>query len=156
MTPLAGAPKTAKPTGLPIDRANRFTPVTTPRSFHCTLDWAAMRLGVTAGPKSKPTTKQLRATRATDDVEVVTVSALVPESGELPVEIARNVGTKDVSPIRMAPPPREMTVVVIRSRREKTQRDRTGSGAVLSINTNEVSSRTPRLNAPTLWAESQV
>lgn len=102
----------------------------------------------------------LRYDRPLSDAEigqpiVRAASARPATSGELPVAIARNVGTKDISLIRMAPPPREMTVVVIRSRREKTQSDRTGSGAVLSINTNEVSRRTPRLKAPTLWAESQ-
>ena len=65
MIALAIAPKIATPTELPIERANRLVPVTTPRSFHGTLDWAAMRVGVATSPIPRPTMKQLIATKAT-------------------------------------------------------------------------------------------
>ena len=60
-TAFAIAPKTATPIALPIDRAKRLVPVTTPRSFHSTLDWAAMRVGVATSPSPSPTMKQLAA-----------------------------------------------------------------------------------------------
>ena len=46
MIAFAIAPKIATPTALPIERANMFVPVTTPRSFQPTLDCAAISVGV--------------------------------------------------------------------------------------------------------------
>src|SRR5665647_3838098 len=62
--PFATAPKIATPTALPIERENRLAPVTTPRSFHPTLDCAAISDGVATRPRPRPATKQLAATRA--------------------------------------------------------------------------------------------
>ena len=63
---------------LPIDRAKRLVPVTTPRSFHSTLDWAAMSVGVATSPSPSPTMKQLAATSATLGAEAVRARTAVP------------------------------------------------------------------------------
>ncbi len=44
MTDVASAPSAAAPRDCPIERKNIWMPVTTPRSFHSTLDCAATRL----------------------------------------------------------------------------------------------------------------
>ncbi len=59
---FASAPNTATPTALPIERANAFAPVTTPRSDHSTLDWAAMSDGLAIRPMPRPMTTQHPAT----------------------------------------------------------------------------------------------
>ena len=76
--PLAIAPKIATPRALPMDLEKRLVPVTTPRSFHCTLACAAMRLGVATSPMPSPTTKQLVATRAMLGDWLVRASTSVP------------------------------------------------------------------------------
>src|SRR6478752_1901555 len=62
---LAIAPKTVTPTALPSERANILLPVTTPRSFQPTLDWAAIRVGRASRPMPPPITRHTDATTAT-------------------------------------------------------------------------------------------
>ncbi len=52
-------------TALPSDRANMLLPVTTPRSFQPTLDWAAIRVGTASRPMPPPITRHTAATTAT-------------------------------------------------------------------------------------------
>ena len=54
MTALPTAPKMATPTALPIERAKRLVPVTTPRSFQSTLAWATMSRGGGDEAESEP------------------------------------------------------------------------------------------------------
>src|SRR5262245_16919809 len=62
---LAIAPNTATPTALPSERANMLLPVTTPRSFQSTLDWAAISVGRASRPRPPPITRHADATTAT-------------------------------------------------------------------------------------------
>ena len=59
---MAIAPKTATPTALPAERANTFTPVTTPRSFHSTEACAAISDGAAVQPSPKPITNDTAPT----------------------------------------------------------------------------------------------
>ena len=62
---LTTAPKTATPTALPAERKNMFRPVTTPRSCHCTADWAAMSVGAAVKPMPRPMTNAVAPTWTT-------------------------------------------------------------------------------------------
>ena len=77
---FATAPKMATPTALPIDRAKRLVPVTTPRSSQSTLAWAAMSDGVATSPRPRPTMKQDAATTPTDGADANTTSGTVPST----------------------------------------------------------------------------
>ena len=60
--------------------------MTTPRSFHSTLDCAAMRLGVATSPSPSPTTKQLAAASRMFGVEAVTARIAEPMTvTEMPI-----------------------------------------------------------------------
>src|SRR5918998_2084085 len=63
---LAMAPKAAMPRALPIERANKLVPVTTPRCDQSTDDCAAIRVGAAVRPSPRPTTKQVAASCHTE------------------------------------------------------------------------------------------
>ncbi len=75
---FAIAPKTATPTADPSDRANRFAPVTTPRSLHPTEDCAATSVGGATSPMPIPMTKHVAPTCATDESRPSNNSRAVP------------------------------------------------------------------------------
>ena len=80
MTPFATAPRTAAPTALPMERANMFAPVATPRSCHATLAWAAISEGEATRPIPRPVTKHVTATTITDGRCASSASDPVPRT----------------------------------------------------------------------------
>ena len=93
---MAIAPSTAMPTALPTLRANRLVPVTTPRSCHGTLDWAATSEGDVAKPSPSPMTKHTTAIRTTEGVGAISTSATV-----LRMTMEIPISTVERNPMRM-------------------------------------------------------
>ena len=77
---MTRAPIAATPTALPIERANMLAPVTTPRSPHSTLAWAAMRLGAATNPRPSPTTKHAAPIPTTDGFVAASARPAVPST----------------------------------------------------------------------------
>ena len=86
---LAMAPNTATPTALPIERANRLSPVTTPRSSSPRCDCAAIRVGRGDQAHAQPDHEAGAATCSTDDDAQSEQQRGADDRDALPISAAR-------------------------------------------------------------------